>query len=56
VIAKETNRLFPVFLKLEQLRMLVVGGGAVSLEKLHAIVHNSPATRVKWWPFRSVKK
>src|SRR5258706_3363511 len=47
VIAKETNRLFPVFLKLEQLRLLVVGGGAVSLEKLHAIVHNSPATRVK---------
>jgi len=47
VTAKETNRLFPVFLKLEQLRLLVVGGGAVSLEKLHAIVHNSPATRVK---------
>ncbi len=47
VAAKETNRLFPVFLKLEQLRLLVVGGGAVSLEKLHAIVHNSPATRVK---------
>src|SRR5258706_14767613 len=47
VAAKETNRLFPVFLKLEQVRLLVVGGGAVGLEKLHAIVHNSPATRVK---------
>lgn len=45
--AKETNKLFPVFLKLEQLRLLIVGGGAVALEKLSAVVHNSPATRVK---------
>jgi len=42
VTAKESNKLFPVFLKLEHLRLLVVGGGAVGLEKLHAIVHNSP--------------
>ena len=47
VTAKESNKLFPVFLKLEQLRLLVIGGGPVGLEKLHAIVHNSPATRVK---------
>ncbi len=46
-MTKETNRLFPVFLKMEQLRLLIVGGGAVGLEKLHAIVHNSPATPVK---------
>lgn len=41
---KETNNLFPVFLKLEQLRLLIVGGGNVGLEKLNAVLHNSPAT------------
>ncbi|GAA4363315.1 hypothetical protein GCM10023185_31940 [Hymenobacter saemangeumensis] len=40
------NPLFPVFLKLEQLRVLLVGGGYVGLEKLSAILRNSPATRV----------
>lgn len=44
--AKETNNLFPVFLKLEQMRLLIVGGGKVALEKLNAVVHNSPATRI----------
>ncbi|HKZ66744.1 MAG TPA: TSUP family transporter [Chitinophagaceae bacterium] len=43
---KEGNDLFPVFLKLEQLRLLIVGGGKVGLEKLHAVIHNSPATKV----------
>ena len=43
---KEGNDLFPVFLKLEQLRLLIIGGGNVGLEKLQAVVHNSPATRV----------
>ena len=46
-MTKETNKLFPVFLKLEQLRVLIVGGGAVGLEKLHAVVHNAPATPVR---------
>ncbi|WP_319805302.1 TSUP family transporter [Hymenobacter latericus] len=41
-----TNNLFPVFLKLEQLRVLLVGGGAVGLEKLTAMLRNSPATAV----------
>src|SRR6476620_1105021 len=45
--AKETNNLFPVFLKLENLRLLIVGGGEVGLEKLNAILSNSPATKVK---------
>ncbi|WP_348532987.1 precorrin-2 dehydrogenase/sirohydrochlorin ferrochelatase family protein [Hymenobacter lucidus] len=40
------NPLFPVFLKLEQLRVLLVGGGNVGLEKLTAIVRSSPATAV----------
>lgn len=36
------NPLFPVFLKLEVLQTLIVGGGAVGLEKLTAILRNSP--------------
>lgn len=40
------NTLFPVFLKLEELRVLIVGGGKVALEKLTAISLNSPATRI----------
>ncbi|HSZ72590.1 MAG TPA: bifunctional precorrin-2 dehydrogenase/sirohydrochlorin ferrochelatase [Cytophagaceae bacterium] len=40
------NTLFPVFLKLEQLRLLVVGGGAVGLEKTKAVLENSPLAEV----------
>jgi precorrin-2 dehydrogenase / sirohydrochlorin ferrochelatase len=40
------NNLFPIFLKLEQLNVLVVGGGNVGLEKLEAIYRNSPKTKV----------
>ena len=47
VVLKKDNHLFPVFLKLETLRLLVVGGGNVALEKLQAVVHNSPATRIR---------
>lgn len=47
VTAKETNNLFPVFLKLENLRLLIIGGGSVGLEKLNAVVSNSPATKIK---------
>jgi siroheme synthase-like protein len=42
----ETNQLFPVFLKLEQLRLLLIGAGNVGLEKLHAVLQNSPATAI----------
>jgi siroheme synthase-like protein len=41
-----TNLLFPVFLKLEELQVLLVGGGKVGLEKLSAILGNAPATAV----------
>jgi len=44
---KETNRLFPVFLKLESLSVLIVGGGKVGLEKLSAVLSNSPETNIK---------
>jgi uncharacterized protein len=42
-----SNHLFPVFLKLEDLKVLIVGGGNVGLEKLLAILNNSPATRIR---------
>ena len=41
-----TNPLFPVFLKLESMRVLVVGGGHVAQEKLQAILGNAPGTSV----------
>jgi siroheme synthase-like protein len=44
---KETNNLFPVFLKLEMMSVLIVGGGKVGLEKLQAILTNAPATRIR---------
>lgn len=42
----DRNPLFPVFLKLGQLHTLLVGGGNVGLEKLAAILKNSPEARV----------
>lgn len=45
-IKKETNNLFPVFLKLENLHLLIVGGGYVGTEKLNAVLQNSPAAHV----------
>ena len=42
----DQNPLFPAFLKLENLRVLLVGGGNVGLEKLQAILRNSPDTAV----------
>ena len=43
---QESNELFPVFLKLNQLRVLIVGGGYVGMEKLQAILSNSPAAKI----------
>lgn len=40
------NNLFPVFMKLENLRLLIVGGGKIGLEKLQAVLQNSPATEI----------
>jgi precorrin-2 dehydrogenase/sirohydrochlorin ferrochelatase len=42
----ERNNLFPVFLKLENLHTLIVGGGHVGLEKLAGILKNSPTAKV----------
>ena len=43
----DTNKLFPVFLKLENLPVLIVGGGTIALEKLTAILENSPQTEIR---------
>src|SRR4030095_2009429 len=40
------NHLFPVFLKLEELSVLLVGAGKVGLEKLTSLLTNSPSTPV----------
>ena len=46
IIIEEGNNLFPVFLKLESLRLLIIGGGNVALEKLSTVAENSPATTI----------
>jgi siroheme synthase-like protein len=43
----ERNNLFPVFLKLENMSVLIVGGGNIGLEKLQAILSNSPQTKIR---------
>jgi siroheme synthase (precorrin-2 oxidase/ferrochelatase) len=40
------NQLYPVFLKLDQLDLLLVGGGNVGLEKLHSLLANSPEAKI----------
>jgi len=42
----DQNNLFPVFLKLESLQTLIVGGGNVGLEKLSALLKNSPQANI----------
>ncbi|MDF2433404.1 MAG: uncharacterized protein JWP44_3035 [Mucilaginibacter sp.] len=42
----EGNTLFPVFLKLNELHTVLIGAGNVGLEKLTAILHNSPDASV----------
>lgn len=39
---EQGNDLFPVFFKMEKLNTLIVGGGNVGLEKLEALLRNSP--------------
>lgn len=41
------NPLFPIFLRTDRLRILVVGGGNVAEEKLHFLLKSSPCAQVK---------
>lgn len=43
---QEINKLYPIFLKLEELDVLLVGAGNVGLEKLVSLLSNSPETRI----------
>jgi siroheme synthase-like protein len=40
------NHLYPIFLKLDQVETLVVGGGNVALEKLNSLLSNSPHGKI----------
>ncbi len=44
---EERNELYPVFLKVNQLNILIVGGGKVGLEKLHFLLKSSPRANVE---------
>ncbi|WP_397363659.1 bifunctional precorrin-2 dehydrogenase/sirohydrochlorin ferrochelatase [Olleya sp. R77988] len=43
----ERNNLYPIFLKVEQLNVLIVGGGNVALEKLSFLLKSSPNAKVQ---------
>jgi uncharacterized protein len=45
-IKTEKNKLYPVFLKLDQLQVLLVGAGNVGLEKLQSLLGNTPEAKV----------
>ena len=44
---EERNELYPVFLKVDKLNILVVGGGNVGHEKLHFLFKSSPNAKVE---------
>ena len=46
-IKNEGNGLFPIFVKIGELKTLLVGGGNVGLEKLEALLKNNPEAIVK---------
>src|SRR5258706_5767491 len=46
ITSSEVNNLFPVFMKLENFRVLIVGGGSVAQEKLITVLSNSPQTKI----------
>ena len=43
---RQNNSLFPIFLKLENLKVLIIGGGHITLEKINAVLNNSPQTEI----------
>jgi precorrin-2 dehydrogenase/sirohydrochlorin ferrochelatase len=43
----ERNNLYPIFLKTNQLNILIVGGGYVALEKLNFLLKSSPDANLK---------
>lgn len=41
------NELYPIFLKINRLNVLIIGGGNVALEKLHFLLKSSPNAHVE---------
>lgn len=46
-MSETRNNLFPVFLKLEELKLLIIGAGEIGFEKLNTVLANSPNTRIR---------
>lgn len=46
MITNSQNELYPIFLKVHQLNVLIVGGGNVALEKLSFLLKSSPNAKV----------
>jgi len=46
MITNQQNELYPIFLKVHQLNILIVGGGNVALEKLGFLLKSSPNAKV----------
>lgn len=46
-VKTDGNLLFPVFLKLDHIQTLVVGGGNVGMEKVEALLKNDPNAKIK---------
>jgi len=46
MIKENQNELYPIFLKVHQLNVLIVGGGTVALEKLGFLLKSSPNAKV----------
>ncbi|MEY2793231.1 MAG: Precorrin-2 dehydrogenase, partial [Bacteroidota bacterium] len=44
----EGNKLFPIFLKISQLDILIVGGGNVALEKANALLQNDSKAKLSF--------
>ena len=47
MLVEERNNLYPIFLKVHQLEVLIVGGGKVGLEKLSFLLKSSPNANVQ---------
>jgi siroheme synthase-like protein len=43
----KANNLYPIFIKLDQIETLIVGGGNVGLEKIEFILRQSPEAKIK---------
>ena len=46
-VQQDKNRLFPVFLKLEDLALLIIGGSNRCMETLKEVLQNSPETNIR---------